>query len=162
MTNHKLISYLGICLIFLLNSNSYAEKAPTFTLPGDTSDISLENLNGKVVFLDFWASWCDPCRKSFLWMNEMTARFDSKKFAVVAINLDSSKEDAIKFLEKVPADFIVAYDPEGKTATQYDLKAMPSSYLIDKKGNLILTHKGYREGESAEIEKEILKLLNSK
>jgi thiol-disulfide isomerase/thioredoxin len=162
MTNHKLISYLGICLIFLLNSNSYAEKAPTFTLPGDTSDISLENLNGKVVFLDFWASWCDPCRKSFPWMNEMTARFDSKKFAVVAINLDSSKEDAIKFLEKVPADFIVAYDPEGKTATQYDLKAMPSSYLIDKKGNLILTHKGYREGESAEIEKEILKLLNSK
>jgi thiol-disulfide isomerase/thioredoxin len=162
MTNHKLITNIGICLIFLCSFNLYAQKAPTFTLPGDNGNISLERLKGKVVYLDFWASWCDPCRKSFPWMNDMTARFDSKKFAIVAVNLDASKEEAAKFLKIVPAAFTVAYDPEGKTATQYDLKAMPSSYLIDKKGNLILTHKGYREGDAAEIEDKILKLLNSK
>jgi len=162
MTNHKLITNTGICLIFLCSFNLYAQKAPTFTLPGDNKSISLEQLKGKVVYLDFWASWCDPCRKSFPWMNDMSARFDSTKFTIVAVNLDSSKEEATKFLEKVPADFDVAYDPEGKTATQYDLKAMPTSYLIDKKGNLILTHKGYREGDATEIEDKIIKLLNSK
>jgi cytochrome c biogenesis protein CcmG, thiol:disulfide interchange protein DsbE len=162
MTNHRLITIIGICIISLFSFNAYSQKAPTFTLPGDTSKISLEKLRGKVVYLDFWASWCDPCRKSFPWMNGMKARFDSKKFAIVAVNLDSSKEDAIKFLENAPADFDIAYDPDGSVATQYNLQAMPSSYLIDKKGNLVLTHKGYREGDTAEIEAKILSLLNSK
>jgi len=162
MTNHKLIKDIGFCLMFMLSMNAYAQKAPVFTLPGDNQNISLDKLKGKVVYLDFWASWCDPCRKSFPWMNGLTARFDSKNFAVVAVNLDTSKEDATKFLGKVPANFIVAYDPEGKVATKYDLQAMPSSYLIDKQGNLILTHKGYREGDAADIEDKILKLLNSR
>jgi peroxiredoxin len=92
----------------------------------------------------------------------MTARFDSKKFAIVAVNLDSSKEEATKFLEKAPADFHIAYDPDCKVATRYNLQAMPSSYLIDKKGELVLAHKGYKEGDTAEIEAKILALLNSK
>ena len=162
MTNQKLITNIGICLISLLSFNAYAQKAPTFTLPGDGSEISLEKLKGKIVYLDFWASWCDPCRKSFPWMNGMKARFDSKKFAIVAVNLDSSKKEAMKFLEKAPADFDIAYDPDGKVASKYNLQAMPTSYLIDKKGNLIMTHKGYREGDTAEIEAKILTLLNSK
>jgi thiol-disulfide isomerase/thioredoxin len=162
MTNHKLITRIGICLIFLLSFNVFAQKAPSFTLPGDGGNINLEQFKGKVVYIDFWASWCDPCRKSFPWMNDMNSRFDSKKFAIVAINLDASKDEATKFLEKMPADFAVAYDPEGKTATKYNVQAMPSSYLIDKSGNLILTHKGYREGDTADIEDKILKLLNSK
>jgi cytochrome c biogenesis protein CcmG/thiol:disulfide interchange protein DsbE len=162
MTNHQLIKYIGICLISLLSTNAFAEKAQPFTLPGDSRTISLEKFKGKVVYLDFWASWCDPCRKSFPWMNGMMARFDSKKFAIVAVNLDPSKKDAIKFLENAPADFDIAYDPDGKVASQYNLQAMPSSYLIDKKGNLIMTHKGYREGDTAEIEAKILALLNSK
>lgn len=94
-------------------------------------------------------------------MNGMHARFDAKKFAIVAVNLDASKSDAAKFLEKAPADFTIAYDPDGKVAAKYNLQAMPSSYLIDKKGNLVLAHKGYREGETAEIEQKILKLINS-
>jgi peroxiredoxin len=162
MTNHKLIKDIGFCLMFMLSMNAYAQKAPVFTLPGDNQNISLDKLKGKVVYLDFWASWCDPCRKSFLWMNDMTARFDNNDFAILAVNLDASKEDAKKFLEKVPANFTVAYDPDGKVATKYDLQAMPSSYLIDKQGNLILTHKGYREGDAADIEDKILKLLNSR
>ncbi len=95
-------------------------------------------------------------------MNDMHSRYDSKNFTIIAINLDSSKKDAIKFLEKVPADFAIAYDPEGTVATKYNLKAMPTSYLIDKKGKLVFAHKGYREGDANKIEEKIRKLLNIK
>ena len=131
-------------------------------LPGDNKSINLAKLKGKVVYLDFWASWCDPCRKSFPWMNDMHSRYDSKEFTIIAVNLDSSKQDAKEFLQKVPANFQIAYDPDGTVANKYNLKAMPSSYLIDKKGQLVLAHKGYRESDSTEIETRINKLINSK
>lgn len=159
MLNHKLITKLTLCLFILLGSVAQAQKAPAFNLSGDNKNISLADLKGKVVYLDFWASWCVPCRKSFPWMNEMHARYDKKDFTIVAINLDSSKAEALKFLEKIPADFDIAYDPEGGVADKYKLKAMPSSYLIDKKGKLVFAHKGYREGDTAEIEDKIRTLL---
>ncbi len=160
MTNFKRLASLTICLISLFNANLYAAKAPDFSLPGDNKTIKLKDLKGKVVYLDFWASWCDPCRKSFPWMNEMHARYDSKKFVIVAVSLDSKKADATKFLQIVPAKFNIAYDPNGKVAEKYHVKAMPSSYLIDKHGNLVLAHKGYREGDAAEIEEKIRKLIH--
>ena len=162
MPNHKLTTKLSICLLLLFSSQTYAQKAPTFVLPGDKQTINLEKLKGKVVYLDFWASWCDPCRKSFPWMNDMHSRYDSKDFTIIAVNLDSSKKEAANFLNKVPATFQIAYDPEGTVATKYDLKAMPTSYLIDKRGQLVMTHKGYRESDTASIETKIKKLINSK
>lgn len=162
MIIHKLITNSLVCLALSFGSHVNAQQAPTFSLPGDNKNINLEKLKGKVIYLDFWASWCDPCRKSFPWMNDMHSRFDSKEFTIVAVNLDASKADAIKFLQKVPAKFDIAYDPDGKVAEKYHLKAMPSSYLIDKRGNLVFAHKGYREGEAAEIEEKIQHLLNSR
>lgn len=162
MSNHKLITNLSICLIILFSPLTHAQKAPTFVLPGDKQNINLEKLKGKVVYLDFWASWCDPCRKSFPWMNDMHSRYDSKDFTIIAVNLDSSKKEAANFLNKVPANFPIAYDPEGTVAASYNLKAMPSSYLIDKNGSLVYSHKGYREGDTAIIEKKIASLINSK
>jgi len=91
-----------------------------------------------------------------------TPGLPAKNFTIIAVNLDSSKEDAREFLQKVPADFQIAYDPDGTVANKYNLKAMPSSYLIDKKGQLVLVHKGYRESDSTEIETKIKKLINSK
>ena len=162
MLNHKLIANLVICLLISFSPFTFVQKAPAFVLPGDNKSINLAKLKGKVVYLDFWASWCDPCRKSFVWMNDMHARYDSKKFTIIAVNLDASKKDALEFLEKVPANFEVAYDPEGSVATKYNLKAMPTSYLIDKKGKLVFAHKGYREGYAADIESKIRQLLNIK
>lgn len=162
MTFHKLITNLLLCLTLFFTSFAYAQKAPLFELPGDNTTISLKDFRGKVVYLDFWASWCVPCRKSFPWMNDVQARYGGDDFTIIAISLDSSKADALKFLNKVPANFIIAYDPEGKVASKYNLKAMPSSYLINKKGELVLVHQGFREGDTNEIEKKIQKLINSK
>jgi len=149
-------------LTLTFGSYAYAQKAPAFVLPGDNKTINLNKLKGKVVYLDFWASWCDPCRKSFVWMNDMHSRYAGKKFTIVAVNLDSSKADATKFLEQLPASFDIAYDPDGSVASKYNLKAMPTSYLIDKKGQLVFAHKGYREGDAKEIEEKIHQLINSK
>ena len=90
----------------------------------------------------------------------MHAKYDSKKFVIIAINLDTTKADAHKFLNKVPANFTVAYDTDGEVASKYKLKVMPSSYLIDTTGALVYSHKGYRESDVISIEDKIQKHLN--
>lgn len=150
----------GLCLL-LASGGLLAQSAPGFSLPGnDGQTVSLDQLRGKIVYLDFWASWCTPCRKSFPWMNAMQARYGSDKFAVVAINLDASRDEARAFLKKIPAEFTVAFDPEGTVASQYHLQAMPSSYLIGPDGELVYAHKGFRENATDEIEARIRKLLH--
>ncbi|WP_455212267.1 TlpA family protein disulfide reductase [Kaarinaea lacus] len=136
-----------------------AAEAPAFQLPTDTNSISLGKLKGKVVYLDFWASWCTPCRKSFPWMNEMQSKYKDKGLVVVAVNLDKSKEKANDFLKDFNYNFVIAYDTEGKTAENYKVMGMPSSYFIDRKGQLQLTHIGFRESDTDKLEVKIRELL---
>ena len=134
-------------------------KAPGFTLPGQNQTIQLSNYKGKVVYLDFWASWCDPCKRSFPWMNELQALYGKDGFEIIAVNLDTSRKDAEEFLKQMPAKFEIAFDKSGKTAEAYNLKAMPSSFLIDKNGRLVHKSLGYRLEEKKIVEKKIQKLL---
>ena len=124
-----------------------------------TGDISLKSLRGKVVYLDFWASWCAPCRKSFPWMNEMHRKYSDAGFVIVAINVDAKPPEAARFLEKNPADFIVAYDSEGKLASSVGLKAMPSSFVITPDGNITSRHAGFMEKMIPEYERSIRRAL---
>lgn len=136
-----------------------ADKAPDFTLPSTQGELSLAGLDGKVVYLDFWASWCGPCRKSFPWMNEMHARYQDQGLVIIGVNLDASKRPIEKFLKKTPADFIIAYDPDGALAQTYALKGMPTSYLIGRDGTIIDTHIGFRESDKEKLEKQIQEAL---
>jgi thiol-disulfide isomerase/thioredoxin len=147
---------------FIAPTTANAEQAPAFELRAESKDVKLSDYRGKVVYLDFWASWCDPCRRSFPWMNELQSRYGQDGFAVIAINLDESTEDAKKFLQQIPASFDIAYDPSGKTAEAYGLRAMPSSYLIDRNGQLIHSSLGYRAAEKRIVEDKIRKLVTSK
>jgi thiol-disulfide isomerase/thioredoxin len=147
---------------FIAPTTANAEQAPAFELRAESTDVKLSDYRGKVVYLDFWASWCDPCRRSFPWMNELQSRYGQDGFAVIAINLDESTEDAKKFLQQIPASFDIAYDPSGKTAEAYGLRAMPSSYLIDRNGQLIHSSLGYRAAEKRIIEDKIRKLMTNK
>lgn len=142
-------------------ASAFAEQAPAFELSAEGTDVKLSDYRGKVVYLDFWASWCDPCRRSFPWMNQLQSRYGSDGFAVVAVNLDESQQEAIKFLQQIPASFDIAYDPSGKTAEAYGLKAMPSSFLIDRNGHLVHSSLGYRAAERI-VEDKIRKLVTSK
>ena len=137
----------------------FAAEAPAFQLPTNAESVSLEKLRGKVVYLDFWASWCSPCRKSFPWMNEIQSKYKNKGLVVVAVNLDKSKDKADEFLNDFETNFTVAFDPEGKTAEDYKVMGMPSSYLIDRNGQLHMSHIGFRESDTDELETKIRDLL---
>ena len=134
-------------------------QAPNFILEGQQKQIELNKYHGKIVYLDFWASWCQPCRKSFTWMNKMQSLYGSEGFKIIAINLDESRTKANKFLQQIPANFDVAFDPQGTTAEAYKVKAMPSSYLIDKNGNVVHANLGFRSNDEDELEAKIRKLV---
>jgi len=157
------IKFLAFLLTTVwINPAALASKAPSFELPSDSGTFSLEQYRDQVVYVDFWASWCVPCRHSFPWLNEMQARYGEDGFKVIGINVDKDKEKAQKFLELIPASFEIAYDPEGTVADMYSLKVMPSSFLIDQKGNVIHKHKGFKASDGSRIEDMIKKLLDRK
>ncbi len=134
-------------------------QAPDFKLEGQQKQIELSNYHGTIVYVDFWASWCQPCRNSFTWMNKMQSLYGSAGFKVIAINLDELRTQADKFLQQIPANFDVAFDPQGNTAAAYNVKAMPSSYLIDKNGNIVYANPGFRGNDEDQLEAKIRKLV---
>jgi thiol-disulfide isomerase/thioredoxin len=119
----------------------------------------LQALHGKVVLLDFWASWCSPCLHSFPWMNELQERHAKDGLVIVAVNVDQDRALADAFLEKVPAAFRVEYDARGAIAKQFEVQAMPTSFLIDRDGNIRVRHAGFREKQREAREQQIRQLL---
>ena len=150
---------LSLAVMSLSTTAVMAQKAADFSLAGDKGKVSLSAHKNKVVYVDFWASWCKPCRESFPFMNDMQKRYGGKGLEIIGINLDSDRASAMKFLKQTPANFTIAYDPEGKTPASYGLQVMPTSYLIDRKGNLINVHKGFKDNQRAALEKHIKQAL---
>ena len=144
---------------FFGSSNAFSAQAPDFKLEGQQKPVKLSNYRGQVVYLDFWASWCQPCRKSFTWMNKMQSLYGNEGFKVIAINLDESRDKANTFLKQIPADFDVAFDPRGNTAESYQVKAMPSSYIIDKHGKVVHANLGFRGNDEEKLEEKIRALI---
>jgi hypothetical protein len=135
----------------------------------DVSDLALSNskvaqkladLKGQWVYLDFWASWCGPCRQSFPWMNEMHEKSSIPGLRWVAINVDANKADADRFLSQHPALFGLAFDASGESAKKMGLKVMPTSYLINPKGQVALIHAGFRAEERQDMHDKIASLIS--
>jgi len=133
--------------------------APEVSLAGPRGQVSLSALKGKVVYLDFWASWCGPCRQSFPWMNEMQAKYGAKGLQVVGVNLDAKRPDADKFLAEVPASFTIAFDAAGDTPKRYAIKGMPTSVLVGADGKVLQVHTGFRDDERKALEDAIVAAL---
>jgi thiol-disulfide isomerase/thioredoxin len=153
-------------LILPLGNFSYAQEsnnvASDFDLPGKQSNVKLSDSKGKLVYLDFWASWCGPCKQSFPWMNALQEKYRSKGLEVIAVNLDSNNEDAQKFLATTPAKFTVAFDSKGRTPLQYGVKGMPTSYLISPDGKIIMQHMGFNAADRDMLEQKIQSLLEDR
>lgn len=127
------------------------------TVAADTLDLA--QYRGKVVLVDFWASWCAPCRHSFPWLNEMQARYADRGLVVVGVNVDRERKDADRFLHDVPAHFHIVYDPAGALAQDYDVPGMPTSFVFGADGKLIGKHVGFQQGSRAAREAELERLL---
>ncbi len=121
--------------------------------------LDLSIYRGKVVYLDFWASWCGPCRESFPWMNHLQQRYQDQGLEVVAVNVDTERGAAQAFLHDYPARFGLIFDPQGDIAESYDLQGMPSSFLIGRDGVLAYKHLGFRKDDPAALEARIKQLL---
>lgn len=111
--------------------------------------------DGRVTYVDFWASWCAPCRLSFPWMNQMHERWTAGGLRIVAINVDRREADAVRFLSQFPARFEVAFDPAGEAARRLDIQAMPSSLLVGRDGAILSTHRGFRPADGPLLEQQL-------
>lgn len=159
----RMAVWLTVSWLLLASSAALAlevgQAAPDFKLKGEGETISLSALRGTFVYVDFWASWCAPCRQSFPWMNSMQNKYRDKGLRIVAINLDEPGESnkvAIRdFLAKLPPNFKIAYDPEGATPRAYGVLGMPTSFLIDKDGKVIFRHAGFKNADRDELETRI-------
>ena len=154
----------GLLTVFSIPSMALAvgDAGPAFDLPGTTGTVNLAGLKGKVVYVDFWASWCGPCKQSFPWLNEMQAKYGAKGFQIVGISVDTKMADAKTFLTEVPAKFTVVFDEKSLTPKLYGIKGMPSSVLLDGNGKVIMQHTGFKDSEKAQLEQAIAQALSAK
>lgn len=116
--------------------------------------------NGQVIYVDFWASWCSSCAKSFKFLNALAEDLRDQGLAVLGINLDEDPQDAQRFLERFPARFTVVADPGGQCARAFGVEGMPASYVIDRRGIVRYGHVGFRSGEAKALRQKIEQLLS--
>lgn len=141
----KILKLLSVLLVAFA-AVPRAEAAPPQTL---------EPIEGKVIWVDFWASWCVPCRRSFPWMNTMQQKYGGEGLQIIAVNLDKERALADGFLAEVPAEFSLRFDPAGVLAKQFEVQAMPSSFLLDATGKVLDSHFGFRLADAEEYERAI-------
>ena len=139
------------------------DAAPPLALHDGTGQpVDLAKLRGGVVYVDFWASWCGPCKRSFPWMNELSRKYASKELQIVAVNVDKKRDDADRFLKASPAEFTVIYDAAGTSPAAWQVKSMPSSYLVDASGRIAWVESGFKDDRKAEVEARIRDAIDAR
>ena len=137
------------------------DPAPAWSAPALTGGdpVSLASARGKVVYLDFWASWCVPCRNSLPLLEELRQEFPADRFAVVAVNLDREPDAGRRFLAKAKIGYPSASDPEGRIPASFGVETMPTSYLIDRSGVIRFVHRGFQKSDVPELRRRIAELV---
>lgn len=140
-----MIKYALIACLLFTSSAAMAEHPSLPPLAASQQQLSqlLNQYKGQVVLLDFWASWCSPCRRSFPWFIAMQSKYQQQGLKVIAVNIDVERSDADVFLTEFAVNFNIIYDPDAVIGRQYQLKGMPSSFLIDKEGIVRYQHTGF-------------------
>ena len=152
MLTRRLAAPLGLALVLGLGPPAQAQS----------TSLNLEQYRGKVVYLDFWASWCGPCKLSFPYMQKMVLRYPRNDLVVIAVNVDRSRASADAFLGQVQNRLPVVYDPTAAVAKTFAIKAMPSSVLIGRDGRVRYVHQGFFLDKAPTYEAHISELLNEK
>lgn len=150
--------YLIFALTALvISAGAFAAQPANPMIPA--KDFSLDQYRGHVVYLDFWASWCSPCKASFPFMEQLRSRYAADGLEVIAVNVDSEANAAQRFLAKQDTQFAVVTNPSGSLAERFKVLGMPSSYLIDANGKIIWQHRGFRSDDRKLIEQKVQQAL---
>lgn len=166
---HRKIIALSViaAVVLLITTNSQAvqvnSKAPAFTLPAlSGKSVSLNSFKDKVVYINFWASWCGPCKEEFPKLEELAARYSGSGLIILAINQDKTRSGMQEFLDRNPisgSNMIVLTDPDFSVISSYGPRAMPTSFILDKEGVVRYIHFGFSESDPPKWIKEIDSLI---
>ena len=153
---------VGLGMPSSAHANEVTRVAPDFTVRSldGTRDIKLSNYRGHVVYLDFWASWCGPCRKSMPVMELLSQRYADKGLVVLAVSVDEELQQAREFAGRWTLSYELAHSADGKVAEAYSLRGMPSSFVIDTDGRIIYQHLGFNNKDIEKIEAKLNSVLN--
>ena len=158
----KSLAVAGVlaCLSPMAGAEAINVPAPDFTLESRSGEtLRLEDHRGEVEMLNFWASWCGPCRQEMPLMDELYSQYKDLGFTILAVNVDENREEAHRFLDKVPVNYPILYDPESSVSELYEVQAMPTTVMIDRDGNARYLHYGYQPGYEDEYEQQIRELV---
>lgn len=150
------------CLFFaaLSQAESMSGPAPNFTLKSiDGKNVKLSELRGEVVMVNFWASWCGPCRQEMPILDAMYEEYQDLGFTILGVNVEEDPNAAKKLLKSIPVTFPILLDGENSVSKDYDVVAMPSTFMVDRDGNLRYKHLGYLPGYENEYERQVRELL---
>jgi thiol-disulfide isomerase/thioredoxin len=155
------VSLIFFCYPGAATALEAGDPAPPFDakLLGADGRLELNAYRGKVVYLDFWASWCPPCLISLPLLESLRGEFPEAEFQIVAVNLDTDSRKALRFLDKIRVGYPSAADPDGRIPASYGLATMPTSYLIDADGVIRHVHEGFRKSDVDALRERIRRLI---
>jgi thiol-disulfide isomerase/thioredoxin len=140
--------------------SSLDAPAPAFTLPvRGGGSVGLEQLRGQVVMINFWASWCGPCRQEFPILDQMYRKYRPMGFTLLAVNVESDSADAERFLAGTPVSFPIAFDQANEVSGAYGVSAMPTTLIVDRKGKVRWMHRAYKPGDENEYLDQVRAML---
>jgi peroxiredoxin len=158
-------AFLGVAMTTLVASLAWAATlsgpAPSFALQSSTGEhVSLASLKGKVVMVNFWATWCVPCRQEMPHLQALYERYESLGFELLAVNVEKNSADGVrKWLEETPVTFPVLLDGNNQVSKLYKVQTMPSTVLIGRDGTMRFIHHGYKPGYENEYQTQVRALL---
>jgi peroxiredoxin len=134
--------------------------APGFQLPAAAGNpVGMDDLKGQVVLINFWASWCGPCRQEMPLLEQMYRKYKAAGFTLLGVNVEPKSVDALGFLKSTPVSFPILFDTQSKVSTLYEVSGMPSTVIVDRKGKVRYIHHGYKPGDESEYMDQIRTLM---
>lgn len=151
---------IGALLIVPVSAGGMSGTAPDFTLKSNSGkNLRLSEYRGEVVLINFWASWCGPCRQEMPLLDELHKRYEALGFTVLGVNVEEDSSAARKLLEDMPVSFPVLFDEQSTVSREYDIVAMPSTVLVDRDGKVRYLHKGYKPGLEVVYNEQVRELI---
>jgi len=152
---------IALAAVMLMSSAAFAaDAAPDFTLKSSTGEnVRLAEQRGQVVMLNFWASWCGPCRQEMPLLDGISKKYGKMGFVLYGVNVEEDNTAAKKMLKDLGVSFPILFDTESKLSGLYNVEAMPTSVIIDKKGNIRYIDRGYKAGDENKYKEQIMELI---